>query len=245
MIPVLWQIGPVTIYSYGVMLAVAAVVCGWLFGRDASRRLGIEREAAVDLVFWTLLGGIAGARVFYIILNWSFFAQDPLEMIMLQHGGLAFQGGLIGGALTGAWIIYRRRWPAWKVLDMAAPYLALGHGIGRIGCFLNGCCYGRPVPWGVYFPVHHDHLHPTQLYAAAALVVICLVLKIYQRRRPPVGRVFAAYCVLAGVKRFIIEFFRADHMALWGGLSVFQYVAFGIIAVGAVLWHIHRRHERV
>lgn len=163
MIPLLTS---VTIYSYGFMLAVAVILCTFLLSRDA-RREGIETDVITDLVFWIVIGGIIGARFFYILLNYSFFVDHPFEVIMIQKGGLAWQGGLIFGALTAVSFIRRKKLFLPAVLDLVAPYLALGQSIGRVGCFLNGCCFGKEFAQGVYFPVHAARLHPTQLYLAA------------------------------------------------------------------------------
>ena len=236
MFPEICRIGGVAVYSYGLMLALAVVVCSFFLSRDAKKMLGLEQEEVLDLVFWTILAGIVGARVFYIILNLKFFIEDPKEIFMLQHGGLAFQGGLIFGILAAVWIILRKGWPFWKTADVIAPYLALGHAIGRIGCFLNGCCYGKSVAWGIYFPVHEAHLHPTQLYASALLLIIYVLLKKFQKVGLPAGAVFSLYLMLASVKRIGVEFFRADHEALFWGLSVFQWVSIGVFISGAILW---------
>ncbi len=230
MYPVIVQLGPLTIYSYGLMLAVAVIVCTFLLSRDA-RGKGISPEMVFDLVFWTVLAGIAGARFFYIILNWEFFRQNLLEIVMIQKGGLAWQGGLIFGGLAGVGFIKRRKLPLREMLDLAAPYIALGQSIGRIGCFLNGCCYGKEVFWGIFFPVHHAHLHPTQLYSVLGLFVIFVILKYYRRVSPFQGSVFLLYLILASAERFGVEFFRGDHQEFFGGLSIYQWVCLGFAAL--------------
>jgi phosphatidylglycerol:prolipoprotein diacylglycerol transferase len=233
--PEICRIGPFTVYSYGMTLAVAVVVCAALMGREA-QRVGTTREVVYDLIFWLVFGGIVGARIFYILLNWKLFRGHPAEMFMIQHGGLAWQGGLTGGALIGWGYIKKRSLPLGKTLDLAAPYIALGHAIGRIGCFLNGCCYGREVSWGVYFPAQGAHLHPTQLYDVGALFLLFLVLKYLQKQVWPAGQLFACYLILASVQRFINEFFRGDHQNVFWGLSVYQWVSIGIFGTGLVLW---------
>ncbi len=243
MFPEICRIGGIVVYSYGLMLAAAIMVCSFLLSREAKTTLGIEQDAILDLVFWVTIAGIIGARLFYILLNLSFFIESPGEIIMLQHGGLAFQGGLILGALSAVLIIRRKGWPFWKMADMIAPYLALGHAIGRIGCFLNGCCYGKPVSWGIYFPVHGAHLHPTQLYASALLLVIYVFLKRIQRSGMMSGGVFSLYLMLAAAERVIVEFFRADHEGVFLGLSIFQYISIAIFFSGLTLWfYLRRKH---
>jgi phosphatidylglycerol:prolipoprotein diacylglycerol transferase len=232
--PILCQIGPFTIYSYGVMIALAVIVCAWLLSRDA-KSYQIPAEIIYDLMFWTVAWGILGARIFYIGLAWEYFSQNPLEIIMLQHGGLAWQGGFIGGTLAGVWFVRSKKLPLRLFLDLVAPYIALGHAIGRMGCFLNGCCYGKAVAWGIYFPVHHAKLHPTQLYETAGLFFIFLMLKYAQTKPHYLGKIFILYLWLSAIERFVVEFYRADHDNLWMGLSLFQYISLGIFMAGLIL----------
>ena len=247
MIPVLFHIGPLTVYSYGLMLAIAVMVCAYLLSRDA-RPLGIAPEAVYDFVFWTVLSGIFGARLFYVLMNLDFYLRSPWEILMVQNGGLAIQGGLVLGAVVGMWQIRRMKLPPLVMWDLSAPYLALGESIGRIGCFLNGCCYGRPVAWGIYFPVHQDYLHPTQLYATAALFLIYVFLKWFQKAIPadsrPAGKIFVYYLWLESFQRFIIEFFRGDHNVTYGGLSIYQLFCIGIFSAGLILNRFIVRHPQ-
>ena len=232
--PILFQIGPVTVYSYGVTIALAVVICAWGLNKD-TKVYKISSEVVYDLMFWTVAWGILGARIFYISLTWDYFKTNLLEIIMLQHGGLAWQGGLLGGLLAAVWFVRSKKLPLRFFLDLVAPYIALGQSIGRTGCFLNGCCYGKPVAWGIYFPVHGDRLHPTQLYETLGLFVAFLILKYAQTRPHPVGMVFVLYLWLGAIERFVVEFFRADHDQLWWGLSLFQYIALAIFVIGLVL----------
>src|SRR5208282_5939882 len=238
--PILFTIGPVTIYSYGVMLATAVLVCTYLLSLDA-RRYKISRETAYDLVFWCMLWGIIGARIFYVFIEWSYFSDNLLEIPMLQKGGLAWQGGFLGGALAGVWFARSRKLSLRPLIDLVAPYIALGQSIGRIGCFLNGCCYGKPVSWGIYFPTHHAKLYPTQLFECVALFIIFLILKKAQRGPHQAGFIFIFYLWLAAIERFIVEFYRADHDLLWGGLSLAQFIALGVFAAGLVLMKVFKK----
>ena len=233
--PVLFQIGPFTVYSYGAMLAVAVLVCAWGLGRDAART-GMPKDMAYDLLFWTAVGGIAGARLLYVLLYRDYFAASPLEVLMLSHGGLAWQGGFAGGILAGFIWSRRRALPFRQILDLAAPYVALGQAIGRLGCFFNGCCFGRPWVHGIYFPVHAQRLHPTQLYEAGGLFLIFIVLKLTAAKPRAKGTVFVMYLWLAAIERFSVEFFRADHDELRWGLSFFQYIAIAIFIAGIAVY---------
>lgn len=219
------------------------MLCSYLLSRDA-KAVGIKPETILDFVFWTILGGVVGARLFFIILNFADFAADPKEIIMIANGGLAWQGGLIVGAIAGVLFVKKRKLSLWVMADLAAPYLALGQAIGRIGCFFNGCCYGRECPWGIYFPVHHDRLHPTQLYDTVMLTAIFFILKYLQKKPFLRGQIFASYLMLASVERFINEFFRGDHINTSVGLSVFQIVSVGVFFAGACLWSYLRRQSK-
>ena len=232
--PILFTIGPITIYSYGVMLAVAVLVCTYLLSIDA-KRYNISQATAYDLVFWCMLWGIVGARIFYVFIEWPYFRDNLLEILMLQKGGLAWQGGFLGGALAGVWFARRNKLSLRPLLDLSAPYIALGQSIGRVGCFFNGCCYGKPVAWGIYFPAHGERLYPTQLFECAGLFIIFLILKKAQVKPHQAGFIFVLYLWLAAIERFIIEFYRADHVTYWLGLSLAQYIAIGVFVTGLIL----------
>ncbi len=242
MYPVICHIGPFSIYSFGVMFLTALLVCSFLLSREA-KAYGILAEDIYDFVFWVILSGIVGARLFFISLNFSFYVQNPMDMVMIQKGGLAWQGGLLGGFVAG--IIYSRRLkkPVLFLMDLVAPYLALGQAIGRVGCFLNGCCYGRPVSWGIYFPVHDARLYPTQLYDVAGLLAIFFVLRYLGGVLKTPGKIFAVYLMSAAAERFLNEFFRGDHAQTYAGLSVFQIFSLGIFLAGLFLFFI-LKHPR-
>lgn len=238
--PILFTIGPITIYSYGVMLALAVLVCTFLLSIDA-KRYHISQEMAYDLVFWCMLGGIIGARIFYTFIEWSYFSDNLLEILFIWKGGLAWQGGFAGGVLAGVCFARRHQLPLRPLLDLSAPYIALGQSIGRIGCFFNGCCYGKPVAWGIYYPTHGARLYPTQLFETAMLFIIFLILKRAQAKPHEAGFIFVFYLWLAAIERFIVEFYRADHVTYWLGLSLAQYIAVGVFASGLLLMKVFKK----
>ena len=238
--PILFKIGPVVIYSYGLMLACAVLLCTYFLSADA-KRYNISRETAYDLVFWCILWGIIAARIFYIFIAWDYFRSNLLEIPMLQKGGLAWQGGFLGGALAGVIFARRNNLFLRPLLDLVAPYVALGQSIGRIGCFLNGCCYGKPVEWGIYFPAQHARLYPTQLFEVVGLFVIFLILKWARTKPHDAGFIFILYLWLAAIERFLVEFYRADHELLWGSLSLAQYVTIGVFLSGFVLMKVFKK----
>lgn len=244
--PILVKLGPLTLYSYGVLLVVAFVVTTWQAVR-AARRLpptlvAIGPEQLVDFSCVALLGGLLGGRLLYVLLEWDWFANSPLTIFAIWQGGLVWYGGFLGGVVT-AWLYTRaKRLVFLRVMDQFIPFLSLGHAIGRIGCFFNGCCYGKPTDgwWGVTFPGHPTAVLPTQLFESFGLFLLYGILRALQR--PAVlahpGRLFGLYLAGYGLLRFIIEFFRGDQPAWWAGLTLPQLVSLAAVAAG--VWLIRR-----
>jgi len=213
------------------MLAVAVLVCAYFLSKDA-KRFGFDPDVILDLFFWLVVSGIIGARLFFIVANITFFIDHPSEAIMIQNGGLSWQGGLILAIAVFFLFAKKKGLKPGRTLDLIAPYVALGQSIGRIGCFLNGCCFGKPVSWGIYFPVHLDHLHPTQLYMSASMLLLFFILKQVQKRSQYEGQTFISYLIYASLIRFFIEFFRADHTTFYG-LSPYQQICI-LLTLGAL-----------
>lgn len=210
-------------------MAIAAVVCAFFLQR-AAKKNHINPDLIFDLIFWIVLSGIVGSRLFFVLLNLGYFIKNPIEIFYIHQGGLAWQGGMILSAIVSVLFIRFKKMPLLKTLDFIIPYAALGQAIGRIGCFLNGCCYGKAWIHGVYFPVHDARLYPTQLYSAANLFVIFIILKFWQARNNIDGRIFAWYFILASVERFIVQFFRADYNPVFLGLGIYQIINILILA---------------
>ncbi|MBT9131592.1 prolipoprotein diacylglyceryl transferase [candidate division NPL-UPA2 bacterium Unc8] len=215
MYPVIFRLGPLTVHSYGVMLAIAFLIGLFLSIRRAKAE-NIAPSIVVNLSVIILISGLIGARIFFILINLEYFLSHPSEIIMLHRGGLAFFGGLALASLSG-FLYLRKVGPnPWKIVDLIIPYVVLGESIVRIGCFLNGCCYGTPtdLPWAVSFPplsAAYAHfgstpLHPAQLYQAAANFVIFLLLLRSRRRYD--GEIFLIYLLLYALSRFFIGFLR-------------------------------------
>jgi phosphatidylglycerol---prolipoprotein diacylglyceryl transferase len=248
--PIAFQLGPLTIRWYGVMVALAFIVGLSLAGRRGSRA-GFNPEAVYDLGPWLIGGALLGARAFYVVEYWreNFAGQPFREIFMIQHGGLVFYGGFLGAALTG--ILYARwkQLPLWRLADVVAPSIALGSVFGRIGCLLNGCCYGREcsAPWAIHFPAGHETypagVHPTEIYDALLNLGLYLALAWLFRRKKFDGQVFAAYLLGYAVTRSITESFRGDYSPahLYGGLTPAHLVSIGIFVAGAVLWLFLRK----
>lgn len=221
MLPTFFHIGPIAVRSYGTLLMLG-FIAGILLTSRQARRVGLGAELAVDLGLWALVGGIAGARAVFVALNWSDFAAHPVEACYLwQQGGLSFHGGLLGGVVAALALARRRRVSFWLLADAAAPGLALGYGITRFGCFLNGCCYGAPtsLPWGVRFPLFVDSnittepSHPTQIYSALGSFLILTVLLRMQARLSARGQLFLLYLALYSMLRSAVEVLRKGYTA--------------------------------
>jgi len=249
-------LGSLPIYAYGLMAMVGFLV-GITVARRRARTVGIHGEAILDMGLIAVCGGILGARIFHVFQNWGDYfrgeGESPIVRIMaINRGGLVWYGGLI---LAGALImlyIRRKKLPLLRTLDVLAPSAMLGLGFGRIGCFLNGCCYGQPsgLPWAVKFPEHAlaytsatgmplepgTYLHPTELYMSATAFVLFGILSwiFYHHRRD--GEVICWMALLYSIGRFINEYFRAD---TWvpAGLTASQKIGVFIFAL-AVLFGI-------
>ena len=242
--PILFVIGPIKIYSYGVMLAIAFLVSLNL----ASTRcafFNIKKDSFNTLVIILLVSGIVGARIVYVLTNLDFFIQYPLDVFMVNRGGLVFYGAFIFSPIFGIAYAKKSGISIPDAADLLAPFIALGHSIGRIGCFLNGCCFGRPTDsiFGVQFPFSLVKVYPTQLFSSAGLFCIFLALFFIQKRRRFKGEIIALYFVMYGVFRFIIEFLRGDLAPLFYSLSLTQIISIIFIAAGILLFYISKRHE--
>lgn len=224
------------------------MACGFLAGLwTASRRSsrqGIRGETILDLGPWLIVGGIIGARVLYVISYWrEQFAGQPLSTIFsVWHGGLVFYGGLGGAALGCILFARRRRVPLWKLADVMAPSIALGSFFGRIGCLLNGCCYGRicTLPWAIHFSPGHktypDGVHPTELYDAGVNLLFYELLAWLYRRKTYDGQVLAVYVAGYAILRSIVEVFRGDYPHYYfGWVTPGQLVSVLMLGAGLVL----------
>lgn len=272
--PDLLNIGPITLHWYGIALA-AAFLLGLHLALRHARANDVSEDVISSICFWGLVCGIIGARLGYVISHPSEFSFGrPWEWIAIWQGGQVFFGGLAGG-LAGASIGALRNKAPWRATaDFLIPFLALGHAIGRLGCFAKGCCYGKVsgLPWAIRFPSHVNedgyivgsdvflhHLseglvnrsdewsqpvHPTQIYSMAALVGLYFFLRWMYKRRSFDGQVFAVYVILYGAWRFIVEFIRSEPK-LALGLTAWQWSSIVIMATGLVPGLLFRRHNSV
>lgn len=242
--PILFKAGFITVYSYGVMLSLAFLLAVFFAGRQAQKQ-NIPAEKIWDLGFVLIIAGIIGARILFIALNLRFYLSAAWwEIFMLHHGGLVFYGGLISALIGGVIFLKYNNLPILSMADLVIPYVALAQAIGRLGCFLNGCCYGRVTHLflGIRFPHNDNSLHPTQLYSAVFLFLLFLGLAGIGRRRKFAGQVFILYFIFYGIGRFIVEFFRGDNPIFFAGLTVSQVLsAVAIILASVMYWRIRPR----
>lgn len=215
---ILQRIGHVRVNAYGAMLMLG-FVAGTLVAIRLGRRRGISGERLLDLGLIILVGAIIGARLGYILQNPHEAFIDWHQVMLSGLGGLSFHGGFIGGLLTGGSYIAFTRMHFWRTTDCVAPGIALGYAITRIGCFLNGCCYGKPaehLPWRMSFPYAPGgavyNVHPTQLYASLMGFAMFGILLLLSRRDSlrRAGQLFMVFLMLEGVERFVMEIYRAQ-----------------------------------
>jgi phosphatidylglycerol:prolipoprotein diacylglycerol transferase len=232
--------GAVGIRSYGVMLAIAFWVGIEVSARMARKR-GYDPLLIVDLGLVILLSSVAGSRFLYVITHLGDFRGDPWGVLKVWEGGLTFYGGLVAAVVVGVLFLKRRGQPVAEITDILAPQIALGIAIARVGCFLNGCCFGKEstLPWACVFPadslagsvMHGLRIHPVQIYAAAANLIIAVILWRFQRKRLPAGSVFAGLLILYGAWRFVIDFWRYYEGELMLGVDGFQISTNQIVSI--------------
>lgn len=253
---VAFHIGSLAIHWYGVLVAAGFLAGLWTASRRGARR-GIRPEQILDAGVWIIIGAVVGARALYAVSYWDRLMQSPTfprlpwaEVFMIQKGGLVFYGGLIGASLATLLYAWKNRLPLWRLADTLAPSIALGYVPGRLGCLMNGCCYGKPtdLPWGIHFPAGHDSyghaVHPTQIYDALLSMALYLFLAWLYRRRRFEGQTFAAYLICYAITRSIVEAFRGDYPERYfGGVATPAHLVSALILVtgGILYWVLSQR----
>ncbi len=245
--PVLFSLFGLPVHSYGLMLAIAFLVGIFGLSRLAGRRLGIAADTVIDLATWILIGAVAGARIAYVITDYQLYAHSWWDIFKLSSGGLAFHGGLIGGFLAGLLFLRAKKIYPWSLADLMAPFIALGYAIVRVGCLLNGCCYGKPthLPWALPCAFGDPTLrHPTQLYSLLGSLILFLILWRQRDQRRFPGFLFLLYVGLYSLLRFVVEFFRVGPQVLpWLSLAQSVCLLMAGIAFG-LLWALNRRYQQ-
>lgn len=240
MYPEILKLGPVTIYSYGLMAAIGFLLCGYLLEREL-QRLGYKKELAGSIIISAIIGGIIGSKIYYLIQN-PHLLKDNFWGSVFSGAGLVWYGGVIGGLLTVTWWIRRKGLPFLIAGDILGPLLLLGQGIGRIGCFLSGDgCYGPPsdVPWAMAFPngvvPTTERVHPTPLYDTIFLVILFLILWSLRKKKFKPGTLFGLFGVSVGVERFITEIWRTNPKYIFGLMSEAQFISIILFIAGISL----------
>ena len=258
MYPELFSIGPITIYSYGVLLAVSYLLGLWLAMRRA-KAWGLDPSRVLDLGIYIIIAALVGAKLLLLVVDFDQFSNSPADLLSLARSGGVFYGGLILAVAVAFWYIPRHRLPFWTTCDVFAPGIALGHVTGRLGCLAAGCCYGKPadVPWAITFtnalaaanvgtPLGIP-LHPTQIYEAGAeLLILVLLLATERRGRPFSGRTFWAYMFLYAVSRYVVEIYRGDPRGAVLGFSTSQFISLvlGPLSLIMLFWLSKSSPER-
>jgi len=245
--PILLDLGPATIYTYGVLLA-AAYLLGLQLAMVRAKARGLDQTRVLDLGIYIIISALVGAKLLLVITDFRTYTSNPAELLTLARSGGVFYGGLILAVIVAVWYIRRIGLPLWTTCDVFAPGIALGHVVGRFGCFFAGCCWGKPtdVPWAITFtnpyaasnvgtPLNVP-LHPTQLYEAGAeALILGLLLATENRGRRYPGRTFWLYMLLYAISRFVIEFYRNDPRGMVMMFSTSQFISLVLAPLAIVM----------
>ncbi len=241
--PFLFHIGPIPIYTYGFFVALGVLLAIFCMKR-ACRKEGWKPDEILDLVLWFTLASFLGARVFYVVQHWDYYLSNPVEIFQIWEGGIVFYGGAIGGLLFLVFFARKKGWPYFQVTDFLAPYVFLAHGFGRIGCFFNGCCYGKEthLPWAVRYPFLPNPVHPAQIYSSIFNFSAFLFLAALHQRKKFHGETTLAYLIVYGAGRFVLERFRGDNPIFLFGCTLPQVISIGFILFASLSYFVYFRH---
>ncbi|MFO8061582.1 MAG: prolipoprotein diacylglyceryl transferase [bacterium] len=264
---IIFTLGPFTLYSYGFMMAVA-FISALLVSLYFANRENMERARVIDFATWVIIGAVIGARLWFAIENFQYFRNDIIGIVRIWEGGMVFYGGFLGGVLAGYMYLKTNKYSIPLMADIIAPGFALGIALGRIGCFLNGCCYGSvSETCGVSFPrkdfppayyeqlkdgiiepgaTHSLPVIPTQIIAAGAALIIFSILFFIYRKKLFDGFVFYLFLILYGLDRFILDFYRyySPNAMRTIGLSISQITSLFIVLLGIFLFVFSYRRKR-
>lgn len=244
--PTLFHIGNFTVYSYGVMVAIGFASAA-IFIYLGAPKFGFDRNKVTDISIFTLISGIIGARFVYVLINLTYYRNNLFEIFDLTKGGLVWYGGFLTSALL--LVIYTKviGYNFWNLTDLMVPFVALAQAFGRIGCFLNGCCYGIEAPNDFIFKVTYPGdlfaRHPTQIYSALALFMIFIILFEWQKRRRFYGEIFLGYCMLYAAERFVMEFLRGDNPRIIAGFTMSQSIAIIVLVAAIPLFWYRKQYK--
>lgn len=241
---ILFEVFGVKIYGYGAMIAIGIGIAIWLLSKK-SKEKGFNEDKIFNMIIFTVIGGILGGKVLYIITELNYVMSDPSIIIREFGNGFVIYGAIIGGGMTLYLYCKKNRWNVLEILDMVVPGVALAQGFGRIGCFLAGCCYGREtnLAIGVEFPKESlaptgVHLHPTQIYSSIFDFALGIFLIYYAKKQNKNGKVVAAYLIIYSIGRFFVEMLRNDPRGEVGMLSTSQFISIITLIVGLIIYNI-------
>lgn len=245
--PILFKLGAFPVFSWGLSLSLA-IILGVILTTRLAKKINIDSDTILDFAIWLVVGGVAGARLFYVfVYDPAFYLRNPLQILALWNGGMVYYGALMGGFLTGVYFVVKRKLPFWELADLVSPALALGYGIVRIGCFMNGCCYGKPVEsgWGLIFPfidgvpsLEHIARYPTQIYSSVFGYLLFGLLLYLWKHRKFTGQIFLTFMILYAIERTIVEAFR-ENLLVFDSVTISQLVS-AIVIVPAIYFYWKR-----
>ena len=259
MYPKILDIGPITVHSYGLLLALAFIAGIWL-ASTLARKEGLNPDSIWNMGLIIIFSALVGAKVLLFLSDFSYYSQNPREIFSLStlRSTGVYYGGLLLALAASAWYLRKAQLPAWTVADLCAPGIALGQAIGRLGCLSAGCCYGKPttLPWGITFTSRYAFdnvgvplntpLHPTQLYESVGTFLLFVYLMWRLGRKHFTGQIILEYLFIYAGLRFMIEFFRDDErgFVLHGLLSTSQFIGLLTILAAAIAFYYRKRRPK-
>ncbi|MEQ2527669.1 prolipoprotein diacylglyceryl transferase [Bacillaceae bacterium CLA-AA-H227] len=248
------EIGPFTIYWYGIIIGIG-IALGWLLATRETKKLGLPKDIFSDLLLWAIPIAIVSARIYYVLFKWDYYSENPREIIAIWEGGIAIHGALIGAVITAIVFAKKRGVSFWKLADVAAPSIILGQAIGRWGNFMNQEAHGTEVTRtfleNLSLPdfiinqmyINDSYYHPTFLYESIWNIVGFFILIIIRRLQPKIGELFLSYVVWYSLGRFFVEGLRTDSLMLTDSLRIAQVVSLVLIMVAVFAIWFRRRKD--
>jgi len=248
--PIAFELGPISVHWYGIIIAVG-ILMGYFIAQESIKRIGFDKDTLVDIIFWSAIFGFIVARIYFVIFQWPYYAQNLIEIPMIWYGGIAIHGGLIGGFITGIIIMKQKNINPFQIGDVVAPSLILGQCIGRWGNFMNHEAHGGPVSKTVLENLHipdfiinnmyieGQYYQPTFLYESVWDILGFVVL-ILLRKHLRIGDTFALYLIWYSIGRFFVEGMRTDSLMLTSDIRVAQVMSIVLIIAGVILMIIRR-----
>ncbi|MDU9349091.1 MULTISPECIES: prolipoprotein diacylglyceryl transferase [Staphylococcus] len=248
--PIAFELGPISVHWYGIIIAVG-ILLGYFIAQESVKRIGFDKDILIDIIFWSAIFGFIAARIYFVIFQWPYYAQHPVEIPMIWYGGIAIHGGLIGGFITGIFVCKQKNINPFQIGDVIAPSLILGQGIGRWGNFMNHEAHGGPVSKSFLENIHipdfiidnmyidGQYYQPTFLYESI-WDILGFVILISLRKHLRIGDTFALYLIWYSIGRFFVEGLRTDSLMLTGDIRVAQLMSVVLIVAGIVLMIVRR-----